>query len=204
MVEEVVHAVPSATASDATCSRSSTSSSCAGCSSGVYDEREFLSPYGIRSLSKVHEAQPFEFDGRVVALRAGRGGVEAQGRQLELARADLVPDDVPAHRDRCASSAPRSATRYTRTHAGAAAASRSRFRDMARDLARRMIDIFLRDEQRPAAGVRRRARSSRTIRTGAITCCSTSTSTATTAPASARRHQTGWTALVANLIDEWR
>ena len=26
----------------------------------VHDEREFLSRYGIRSLSKLHEAQPFE------------------------------------------------------------------------------------------------------------------------------------------------
>jgi hypothetical protein len=63
----------------------------------AYDEREFLSRYGIRSLSKRHEAQPFE--GRApCGVRAGRVGREAQGRQLQLARADLVPDDVPNHR----------------------------------------------------------------------------------------------------------
>ncbi len=29
----------------------------------VLDENEFLSPYGVRSLSKVHAARPFQFDG---------------------------------------------------------------------------------------------------------------------------------------------
>ena len=33
----------------------------------VYDEREFLSRYGIRSLSKLHEVQPFERGGHRVA-----------------------------------------------------------------------------------------------------------------------------------------
>ena len=33
-------------------------SACAGFSSKMLDEREFLSPYGIRALSRVHEAAP--------------------------------------------------------------------------------------------------------------------------------------------------
>ena len=32
----------------------------------MYDEQEFLSPYGIRSLSKYHEQHPFSWDGRTV------------------------------------------------------------------------------------------------------------------------------------------
>ena len=40
----------------------------------VWDPAEFLSDYGIRSLSKAHEAQPFVFDGLSRRLRAGRGG----------------------------------------------------------------------------------------------------------------------------------
>src|SRR5262249_15126521 len=34
--------------------------------SRVWDQTEFLSSYGIRSMSKAHEAEPFEFDGRIV------------------------------------------------------------------------------------------------------------------------------------------
>ena len=65
----------------------------AGCSAALCDpSASSCRDYGIRSLSKLHEAQPFEFDGRARRLRAGRVGREAQGRQLELARADLVPD----------------------------------------------------------------------------------------------------------------
>src|SRR5205085_2179577 len=32
----------------------------------LWDAAEFLSPYGIRSLSKAHEAHPFVLDGRAV------------------------------------------------------------------------------------------------------------------------------------------
>ena len=75
---------------------------------------------------------------------------------------------------------------------------------MAREIARPADRHLPARQERAAAGVRRRAEVPGRSRTGATTCCSTSTSTATTAPASARSHQTGWTALVANLIDEWR
>ena len=53
---------------------------------------------------------------------------------------------------------------------------------------------------RPAAVLRRRSSSCRPIRPGRTTCSSTSTSTATTAPALGASHQTGWTGLVADLI----
>ena len=56
--------------------------------------------------------------------------------------------------------------------------------------------------RRPAARVRRRSSSSRTIRTGATCSSSTSTSTATTAPGSGASHQTGWTGLVAKLLQQ--
>jgi len=37
----------------------------------LLDENEFLSPHGIRSLSKVHEKNPFEFGGRGASLEVG-------------------------------------------------------------------------------------------------------------------------------------
>ena len=58
--------------------------------------------------------------------------------------------------------------------------------EVAREISRpARLGTFLPRRRRPAAGLRRPARCSRTTRTGATCCCSTSTSTATTAPASA-------------------
>ena len=71
---------------------------------------------------------------------------------------------------------------------------------VAEEISRRLASIFLQGRGRPAAGLRRDAGSSRTIRTGAIACCSTSTSTATTGPASGASHQTGWTGIIARTM----
>ena len=66
----------------------------------LFDESSFLSPYGLRSLSAVHRDQPYvmhingvERDDR---LRAGRVDQRDVRRQLQLARADLVPAELPA------------------------------------------------------------------------------------------------------------
>ena len=68
----------------------------------LLDENEFLSPYGIRSLSRVHQAHPFvlrvDGDEHRVDYDAGRVDISALRRQLELARPDLVPAQLPAHR----------------------------------------------------------------------------------------------------------
>jgi hypothetical protein len=67
----------------------------------MLDETEFLSDYGIRALSKVHEGQPYVFEHRrstfeVATGRPNRG--RTVRRQLELARADLDAGELPAHR----------------------------------------------------------------------------------------------------------
>ena len=68
----------------------------------MLDESEFLSPYGIRALSRVHKDQPYvlhvERRRAPRRLRAGRIDHRALRRQLELARADLVPGQLPADR----------------------------------------------------------------------------------------------------------
>ena len=126
----VEHGDPSARAArrqdDATCSRSSTPTQLRRLLGHAYDEREFLSHYGIRCLSKLHEAQPFEFDGRRVAYEPAESTSKAQGRQLELARADLVPDDASSHR--IATQARHRVRRATSSRRRARAASPSRFR----------------------------------------------------------------------------
>ncbi len=68
----------------------------------VLDESEFLSPHGIRSLSRFHRDHPYVLQGRRGGvprrLRAGRVDQRPLRRQLELARPGLVPAQLPADR----------------------------------------------------------------------------------------------------------
>ena len=170
--------------------------------SRMLDEEEFLSPYGLRALSRHHRDHPYVFHvgGQEfrVELPAGRVRFRHVRRQLELARADLDAGERARH--------PRAVAVLP---------------VLRRQLQGRMSDRFgpvdepVRGEQEHhrAAGahlparrdgtprrVRRRPKSSRRIRTGATISSSTNTSTATTAQASGASHQTGWTGLVARLI----
>ena len=67
----------------------------------MLDEEEFLSPYGIRSLSRCHEQHPYVVqvgrEGVPGRLRAGRVGQRDVRREFELARAGVVSDERPAH-----------------------------------------------------------------------------------------------------------
>ena len=135
-------------------------------------------------------------------LRAGRVDDGAVRRQLELARAGLVPGQLPAHRGARAATHQRLGDEFTvecPTGSGAAAARSS---EISRRPGRRgwsRSSSPTRTARRPVFGDRARFRDDPAWRDA---CCSTSTSTATPAPASAPRHQTGWTGLVADLVDQ--
>ena len=68
----------------------------------MLDPEEFLSDYGIRALSRYHLEHPYrlDLDGASIRspLRAGRIEHRPVRRQLQLARPDLVSDQLPAHR----------------------------------------------------------------------------------------------------------
>ena len=67
----------------------------------VLDENEFLSPFGVRSLSRVHKDSPTRArpaDVQRVEYEPGESSSDTVRRQLELARAGLVPGELSVGR----------------------------------------------------------------------------------------------------------
>jgi hypothetical protein len=167
----------------------------------VWDETEFLSPYGIRSLSRAHLQQPFEMDGMRVgyepaeALTAMKGGNSNWRGPIWLPANFLLIESLRKLG---------TAFGHQLTLTPPAAGGRPMtFQDMARELADRLIRLFMPNEagDRPVYGGDARWKSDPHWREylwfheyfhgdngkGLGAC-----------------HQTGWTALIASLIDEWR
>ena len=167
----------------------------------LHDPDEFLAPHGVRSLSKKHEREPFEFEGRRVGYEPAESVTKLKGgnsnwrgpiwfpttfliieslRKLGTAFGPDVCIETPATAGRTVG-----------------------FRDMAHDLARRMAGIFLLDAEgrRPVWGDTARFQDDPLWRDELLFYEYFHGDTAVGLGAS---HQTGWTALVANLIDEWR
>ncbi len=67
----------------------------------MLDEQEFLSPFGIRALSRFHKRHPYTFRRRPSRVSrgvpAGRVGQRHVRRQLELARPGLDADERAPH-----------------------------------------------------------------------------------------------------------
>jgi hypothetical protein len=167
----------------------------------VYDPAEFLSPYGIRSLSKAHERQPFELDGRIVgyepaeAVSKLKGGNSNWRGPLWLPTTFLLIESLR-----------KIGTAFGESYRLRLPASGEQpigFRDVARDLARRMVAIFARDAdgRRPVFGEVAKMQDDPHWRDHLLFYEYFHGDDGTGLGAS---HQTGWTALVANLIDEWR
>ena len=170
--------------------------------SRMLDEKEFLSPYGIRSLSRHHHEHPYRFDIGDHEFRVGYLPAESDSAMFGgnsnwrgpvwlpinglLVRALLNYYGYygPNFTVEFPTGSGRRATLYEVAHRDHRAAGAH----------------LHRRRPRAAPAVRRSRRSSPTTACGAITCCSTNTSTATTAPAIGASHQTGWTGLIASLI----
>jgi len=167
----------------------------------LHDPDEFLSPHGVRSLSKKHRREPFVLDGRRVGYEPAESETKLKGgnsnwrgpiwfpttfliveslRKLGTAFGPDVCLETPASAGRPIS-----------------------FRGMATDIARRLTGIFLEDASghRPVWGDSPRFRDDPRWRDELLFYEYFHGDTAAGLGAS---HQTGWTALVANLIDEWR
>jgi Mannosylglycerate hydrolase MGH1-like glycoside hydrolase domain len=167
----------------------------------IYDPFEFLSPYGIRSLSEAHARQPFELDGRMVRYEPGeaigklKGGNSNWRGPLWFPTTFLLIESLrkigTAFGDGYTLQLPASGDQFVG------------FRDIARDIARRMIRIFARDAsgRRPVFGDVIKMQEDPHWRDHLLFYEYFHGDDGSGLGAS---HQTGWTALVANLIDEWR
>jgi len=166
----------------------------------TYDEREFLSRYGIRSLSKLHEAQPFEWSGRRVAYEPAESAEKLKGGNSNWRGPIWFPTTFLI-----IESLRKLGTAFGPCYLVETPGSGGQpiaLQAIARDIARRMIDIFLLDknQRRPVYGGAPKFADDANWRDHLLFYEYYHGDNGAGIGAS---HQTGWTALVANLIDEW-
>jgi hypothetical protein len=166
----------------------------------LHDETEFLSRYGVRSLSKFHEGNPFELDGRTVPYEPAESSSKLKGGNSNWRGPLWFPTSFLI-----IESLRKLGTAFGPSYVLSTPGSREQpvgFRDIASDLSRRMIDIFLRDEsgRRPVWGGAAKFQDDPHWRDELLFYEYFHGDNGAGLGAS---HQTGWTSLVANLIDEW-
>jgi mannosylglycerate hydrolase MGH1-like protein len=166
----------------------------------VHDEREFLSRYGIRSLSKLHEAQPFEWDGRRVTYEPAESAEKLKGGNSNW-RGPLWFPTTFLIIESLRKLGTAFGSRYLIETSGSGGRPIA-LQAIARDIAGRMIDIFLLDknQRRPVYGDAPKFADDPNWRDHLLFYEYFHGDNGAGLGAS---HQTGWTALVANLIDEW-
>ncbi|MFN4261626.1 MAG: MGH1-like glycoside hydrolase domain-containing protein [Gemmataceae bacterium] len=167
----------------------------------VWDETEFLSAYGIRSLSKVHQDQPFVLDDNIVAYEPAEAECKIKGGNSNWRGPIWLPTCFLLIE----------ALRKLGTTFGtsfqlcppATGGQPISFLDMAQEVANRLLRIFTRDAtgRRPCHGAAQKFQEDPHWRDLPLFHEYFHGDNGMGLGAS---HQTGWTALVASLIDEWR
>ena len=156
----------------------------------LFDEAEFLSPYGLRSISAAHREHPvtIQLDGGSATRRLRARGVEHGDvrRQLQLARPGVVPAQLPRSSARSEGYGQHIGDSFTIEYPTGPGERLHARPTIADDLRRRLISLFVPGERRPAALLRLGAAPAGRPELAPARACSTSTSTATTARASAR------------------
>ena len=172
----------------------------------LFDPEEFLSSNGIRSLSKFHEQTPFAFADNEVRYTPGDADVNIKGGNSNWRGPVWFPTSylileslvkfADAFRDTELAGADLKNPEFLEQGA-------TRIRDMAGEIANRMIGIFRRDGDgnRPVFGESKEFQENPHWRD-----CLTFNEFfhGDTGAGLGASHQTGWTGLVANMIDEWR
>jgi hypothetical protein len=166
----------------------------------ILDPEEFLSPYGLRSLSRHHALHPFRFGDREVRYEPGESEDKIKGGNSNWRGPVWFPTAFLM-----IESLRKLGTAYGPTlkvPMGDGGESLSLW-DVAQELANRMIRIFTPDAagRRPLHGSRRKLYEDPHWRDLILFHEYFHGDSGEGLGAS---HQTGWTALVASLIDEWR
>ena len=152
----------------------------------MLDEKEFLSPYGIRSLSRYHVEHPYVLSAGDQQYRVGYLPAESDTGMFGGNSNWRVPIWMPVN-----ALLMRALMHYYayygdnfKIECPTGSGKLINLFEVAREIANRLTRIFLRDEagRRPVFGG---AEKFSAIPNGAIICCSTNISTAITAPVSA-------------------
>jgi hypothetical protein len=167
----------------------------------LFDEGEFLSPHGVRSLSKYHREHPFEFDGLVVGYEPAESDAKLKGGNSNWrGPVWLAPTFLLIESLRKLGKAFGSSFAVSTPASGGEPVT---FPQMARAIADRLIRLFTRDAagRRPAHGGQEKFQTDPHWRDLVLFYEYFNGDNGAGLGAS---HQTGWTSLVASLIDEWR
>jgi hypothetical protein len=165
----------------------------------IWDSGEFLSDYGIRSLSKYHREHPFAFGSSVVRYEPAEEDIKLKGGNsnwrgpIWFPTAYLIVESLRKYYDGLGPDFGLEGPDGKVTNT----------RQMAEEIANRMINIFKRrpNGDRPVFGGARKFQEDPYWRDHLLFYEHFHGDNGAGIGAS---HQTGWTALVANLIDEWR
>jgi hypothetical protein len=168
----------------------------------MWDPEEFLSKYGIRSLSKYHGDHPFRLGERSVGYEPSESREKSKGGGNSNWRGPIW---FPTCYLLIYSLLRFGEALQERFSLFDTAGNQSRVtaRQMAKEIANRMITLFARDEfgRRACFGQHERFQNDPHWRDCLLFFEYFHGNTGAGLGAS---HQTGWTGLVANLIDEWR
>ncbi|MGH2351983.1 MAG: MGH1-like glycoside hydrolase domain-containing protein [Chloroflexota bacterium] len=167
----------------------------------VWDSEEFLSPYGLRSLSKAHQREPFVYGESAVRYEPADAETKIKGGNSNWRGPVWFPTSflmIESLRRLAAAYGPDCDLGIV-DDAGRPAT----FGRMAAELADRLIGIFTRghDGRRPVYGAAETFQTDPHWRDLILFYEFFHGDNGTGLGAS---HQTGWTGLVASLIDEWR
>ncbi len=167
----------------------------------VIDPNEFLSDYGLRSLSKYHEEHPFIFGSREVRYEPAESDNKIKGGNSNWRGPIWFPTTfllIESLRKLGKAYGPHFSVRLADGSGREATLT-----EMAEEIANRMIKIFVKDEQgrRAVYGGSKRFQEDPHWRDYILFYEYFHGDNGAGIGAS---HQTGWTALVASLIDEWR
>jgi len=167
----------------------------------LWDPEEFLSEAGIRSLSKFHERNPFAFEGRVVRYEPAEASTKIKGGNSNWRGPIWFPTSYLMIE---------SLLKYDEAfgpkfviEAPGRPGQLLTLRAMAQEVANRMIRLFQRDAggRRPVFGEMTKFNQDSHWQNCLLFYEFFHGENGAGLGAS---HQTGWTGLVANLIDEWR